>query len=169
MRVIGAVLLISICSLAGPAAAAGDDRAVTRVRSSDPSLMALIDRAAGQSATFQRLLASIERSHGIVYVELGTCTHGVRACLPMWMQTVGPNRFLRVVIDATKIGSDAEKMGLVGHELQHAVEGLSESGVIDSVGLYSFFTRFAPNDRGRFETTAALRAGDDVTRELRRH
>jgi hypothetical protein len=87
----------------------------------------------------------------------------------MWMKTVGPNRFLRVVIDASKISSDAEKMGLVGHELQHAVEALSESGVTDGVSLYNFFRRLAPTDNGRFETTAALHAGDDVQDELRRH
>jgi len=156
-------------SLAQPVVAGSDDPAIGRVRSSDASLAALIDRAAAHSPTFQRLLESVEHAHGIVYVEVGTCTHGVRACLQMWMKTVGPNRFLRVVIDASKISSDAEKMGLVGHELQHAVEALSESGVTDGVSLYNFFRRLAPTDNGRFETTAALHAGDDVQDELRRH
>ena|SRR5258706_6961586 len=152
--------IASVCGLAQPTAAAGDDPAIVRVRSSDPSLAALIDRAAGQSATFQRLVASIERAHGIVYVEAGTCSHGVRACLQMWMKTVRPNRFLRIVIDSSKIGSDAERMGLIGHELQHAVEALSEIGVTDGVSLYNFFSRLAPTDGGRFETMAALDAGD---------
>jgi hypothetical protein len=156
-------------SLAQPAVAGSDDPGIARVRSSDASLAALIDRAAAHSSTFQRLLKSVEHSNGIVYVEVGTCTHGVRACLQMWMKTVGPNRFLRVLIEASKIGSDAEKMGLVGHELQHAVEALSESGVTDGVSLYNFFRRFAPTDGSRFETTAALHAGDDVQNELQAH
>jgi len=160
-------LIASVFGLAQPTVARGDDPAIARVRSSDASLTALIDRAAGQSATFQRLLASIVRSNGIVYVEVGTCTHGVRACLQMWMKAVGPNRFLRVLIDTPKIGTDTEKMGLVGHELQHAVEALSESGVTDGVSLYNFFRRFAPTDGGRFETMAALDAGDRVKEELR--
>jgi hypothetical protein len=53
-------------------------------------------------------------------------------------------------------------MGLIGHELQHAVEALSESAVTDSVTLYNFFGRLAPAGDWRFETTAALHAGDDV-------
>jgi hypothetical protein len=165
-----AVLITCVgCGFAQPAfAASNGESAIARVRSSDPALAALIDRAAAHSATFQRLQASIERGHGIVYVEAGSCGHGVRACLKMWMETVAPNRFLRIALDARKIGSDAETMGLIGHELQHAVEALSESGVTDGVSLYNFFRRLAPTDNGRFETTAALHAGDDVEDELRR-
>jgi hypothetical protein len=162
-------LIASVCGLAQSAAAAGDDPPIARVRSSDASLAALIDRAAAHSATFQRLLASVERSNGIVYVEVGKCKHGVRACLQMWMQTVGPNRFLRVVIARQKGDSDVEVMGLIGHELQHAVEALSEAGVTDGVSLYNFFGRFAPTENSRFETTAALDAGDSIQEELRRH
>ena len=156
------------CGLAQPAAADIDAPALARVRSTDPSLAALIDRAAAGSVTFQGLLASIGRSNGIVYVDPGTCSHRVRGCLKMWMATVGPTRFLRIVIDTRNCTSDEDVMGLMGHELQHAVEALSESGVTDSVRLYNFFTRFAPTVGARFETTAALHAGDDVREELLR-
>jgi hypothetical protein len=159
-------LIASLCGLA-QSAAGNDDPPIARVRSTDASLAALIDRATEHSATFQRLQVSIERSHGIVYVEAGTCGHGVRACLLMWMKTVGPDRFLRITIDRLKNQSDAEVMGLIGHELQHAVEGLSESGVTDGVSLYNFFRRFAPTDNGRFETTDAIHTGDAVQQESR--
>jgi hypothetical protein len=163
-----AAFIASVCSVPQPASAGSDNPALDRVRSSDASLAALIDRAARQSATFQRLLASIERSNGIVYVEPGTCSPGVRACLKLWMRTAGLNRFLRIAIDTLKTESDLEVMGLIGHELQHAVEALSESGVTDGVSLYNFFSRFAPTPERRFETTAAIRAGDAVQEELRR-
>ena len=104
-----------------------------------------------------------------MYVEAGSCGHGVRAFLKMWMETVGPNRFLRIAIDRRKKEPDAEVMGLIGHELQHAVEALSESAVTDGVTLYNFFDRLAPAGNGRFETTAARHAGDDVENELRAH
>jgi hypothetical protein len=161
--------LIAIVGLAQTVAAAGNEPPIARVRSSDRLLALLIARAAGHSATFQRLIASIERSNGIVYVEAGTCSHGVRACLQMWMYTVGPNRFLRVSIDTRKTDSDLVVMGSMGHELQHAVEALSESSVTDGRSLYNFFRRFAPTDGNRFETIAAMHAGDDVLADLGRH
>ena len=57
--------------LAQPAAAAGDEPTIVRVRSTDPSLAALIDRAAMQSPTFQRLLATIQHTNGMVQIEPG--------------------------------------------------------------------------------------------------
>jgi hypothetical protein len=153
--------------LAQPAAAAGDEPTSAHVRSTDPSLAVLIDRAATQSATFQRLLATIQRTNGMVQVEPGVCGHSVRACLKMWMETAGPYRFLRVAIDRRKGDSDEQVMASIGHELQHALEALSEPGVTDWRGLYDFFGRLAPTNGGRFETLDALRAGDDVRKELR--
>ena len=50
--------------------------AISRVRSTDTSIAALIKRAATGSETFQRLLATIQRSNGIVYIEPGHCGHG---------------------------------------------------------------------------------------------
>jgi hypothetical protein len=168
--VVHALLIAGLsCGLAKRLEADDREPIITRVRSSVPALTALIERAAGHSATFQRLLTSIQGSNGIVYIETGTCSHGVVSCLRIWMKTAGPNRFLRVDIDVRKIQSDVEVMGAMGHELQHAVEALSESGVTDGASLYNFFHRFGMTDDGRFETTDAIHAGDNIREELRRH
>jgi hypothetical protein len=58
-------------------------------------------------------------------------------------------------------------MGSIGHELQHTVEALSEPATVNSVGLYNFFSRIAPTSINRFETTAAINAGEAVRAELR--
>jgi hypothetical protein len=155
------------CSLARPAAAARWPPAIRSVRSTDRAIAALIDRAAAQSLTFSRLLTLIEATNGVVYVEPGDCRHGVRACLKMWMEVSGPNRFLRVVVDGHSARSDVEVMASIGHELQHAIEALSEQALTNGVQLYSFFGRLAPTDNNRFETTAAINAGDAVRDELR--
>ena len=85
------------------------------------------------------------------------------------METVGPNRFLRITIDRRQSDADVEVMGSIGDELQHAVEALSEPGVIDSTSLYFFFRRQGPTrDEVRFETAAATQAGRDIRNELRR-
>jgi hypothetical protein len=137
-----------------------------RVRSSDRDLAGLIDQAARGSATFRRLITSIQASNGIVYVEPGRCGHGVRACLKMWMQVSGPNRFIRIVIDRSTSDRDVQVMGSLGHELQHAVEVLSEPAVTNGVTMYNFLRQTAPTDGNRFETTAAVNAGNAVIDEL---
>ena len=122
------------CSLTRPAPAA-DGPSLSRVRSSDPSLAALIDRAAQDSATFQTLLRTLEMSDGIVYVEPGECGHGVWACLKMWMNVSGPNRYVRILVNRRKAASDVDCMGGIGHELQHAIEALSQPGITNGVQL----------------------------------
>jgi hypothetical protein len=165
-----AALIVSLgCAVAQPAVAAADETAIFRVRSSDGAITALIDLAATRSLTFKRLLALIQASDGIVYVEPGDCGHGTRACLKGWMRASGSNRFLRVMVDRRKSDSEDDFTGSIGHELQHTVEALSEPATIDSVGLYNFFNRIAPTNSQRFETTAAIKAGDAVRIELRRN
>jgi hypothetical protein len=164
---IGAIFIaIAGIGRAQPVAAAGDEPTIARVRSTDPSLAALIDRAATQSATFQRLLVTIQRTNGMVQIEPGVCGHSVRACLKMWMEAAASYRFLRVAIDRRKGDSDVDVMASMGHELQHAVEALSESGITNGPRLYSFFQRFAPTEGDRFETTGAIHVGDAVRNEL---
>jgi hypothetical protein len=138
-----------------------------RVRSTDNALAGLIDQGARRSETFSRLLATIQASNGIVYVEAGKCGHGVRACLKIWMQVSGPNRFVRIVIDRPGRERDVDVMGSIGHELQHAIEVLGEPAVTDGVTMFSFLQRIASTDGYRFETTAAVNAGEAVKYELR--
>jgi hypothetical protein len=139
----------------------------SRVRSSDVLIVALIAQGARRSATLTRVLAAIEASNGIVYIEPGACSHGVRACLQMWMQVSGPNRYLRVLVDKRKADSDVELTGAIGHELQHVIEALSQPSVTDGVKLYNFFRRYAPTDNNRFETTPAINIGNAIRDEVR--
>jgi hypothetical protein len=146
---------------------AAQEASVPHVRSSDPRLAELIDQATRGSVTFRRLVDTVQASHGIVYVEPGMCGHGVRACLKMWMQVSGASRFVRIAITPSPRPCDVEVMGAIGHELQHAIEVLNEPGIRDGVTMFSYLERIAPNDQRRFETTAAINAGDRVYDELR--
>ena len=139
----------------------------SRVRSEDRVLAGFITRASLGSATFRHLLTTIESTNGIVYVEAGKCSHGgVRACLQMWMYAAGGNRFLRVRVDRQRADSDLDVMTSIGHELQHAIEALSDATVVDGTTLYSFFRRYAPTDDNRFETTAAVTIGNTIRDEI---
>ena len=160
------LIVVMGCSLAGPAVA-GDAPPISRVRSTDTSIAAHIDRAARGSETFQRLLKTIQRSNGIVYIERGNCRRGARACLKLSVTANGPDRFLRILVDRRKADSDEDFMGSIGHELQHAIEALSQPSIRNGAQLYNFFKREAPTDDNRFDTPTAINVGDAVRVELR--
>ena len=163
---VGVAQLLGVYDLAAQASA-DDASRKSRVRSEDRWLAGLITRASLGSATFRGLLTTIESTNGIVFVEVGKCSHGgVRACLLMWMHAAGGNRFLRVRVDRQREGSDLDVMASLGHELQHAIEGLSDVTVVDGTRLYNFFRRYAPTDSNRFETTAAVTIGNTIRDEI---
>jgi len=140
---------------------------LVRVRSHSPEVAALIGRASESSAMFRRLTTTIDGTDGLIYVDYGTCGHGVRACLVLAVQVAGPFRVLHIKIDARR--TDCHLMASIGHELQHAIEVLSNPHITDGVSAYSFYERIAPgstSDRLWFETKAAQRTGDEVRREV---
>jgi hypothetical protein len=137
-----------------------------RVRSDSPAIAAAIREATERSATFRRLVDTIDTTNGLVYVDEGVCGHSVRACLVLSVTVAGPFRLLRILIDTRK-RTDQELMGSIGHELQHAVEVLSDPNVTDFHRVYSFYQREGPTGRDRFETEAALQAGLNVLAEAR--
>jgi hypothetical protein len=139
---------------------------VPRVRSQDPSITKLLEQAMTHSPTFKRLVANVEASNGIVYVQSGPCRRRVVACLPIWMTSSGGNRFVRILVDRERIDSDRQLLGAIGHELKHAIEVLSDRFVTNSVKMYLFYRRYAPTAGERFETLEAARAGMAVEREL---
>jgi hypothetical protein len=140
---------------------------IARVRSHSEEVTQVIRRASDASATFRRLIATIDDTNGLIYVDDGKCGHGVSSCLLLSVQVAGPFRVLRIKVDARRV--DCNLMAQIGHELQHAIEILSDSHVTDGVGAYFLLERIAPtgpiSDRGTFETAAATRAGLDVRRE----
>jgi hypothetical protein len=141
---------------------------ITRVRSDEAAVRVLIHETAQRSPTFWQIIEAIERTNGVVYVARGRCGHGVRACLIPTVVVAGPNRLLHIVIDDRK--SDADAMASLGHELRHAQEVLDDPTVTSGQALYSFYDRHASTRFGnRFETKAAVAAGDAVRAEVRNH
>jgi hypothetical protein len=72
---------------------------------------------------------------------------------------------LRVLVNPHR-APDADFLGSIGHELQHAVEALSEPANVSGLQLYNFFSRTGFATNTRFETLEAIHAGDAVRREL---
>lgn len=137
----------------------GDD-AAPRVRSTHAYIRAMIDEAAQRSATFRRLLAAIDKTDGIVYVEQGECGHRVRACLTMSVTATPEYRFLRVLVDARQ--PDWDVMSSIGHELQHALEVLENETLKTTESIFLYYAREGVTMGESFETAAAVRMGDAV-------
>ena len=137
-----------------------------RVRTSSPTISALIQQAAARSTMFHGVIAEIGNTDGIVYVEPGKCPHGVRACLLMEMAISGSNRLLYVLVDTKR--ADTELMAAIAHELRHAVEVLSNRSLKTGTAMYFFYRLTGTSlGRGAFETTAAVETGQAVRKQLR--
>jgi hypothetical protein len=162
IEVVAVVVLVGIPQ----ATSAGARAKIPRVRPNDnPAIARLLDEGTTRSATFRRLVETIDATDGLVYVQEGRCGHNVRACLALSVQVAGPNRILRIVVDTRR--DHDELIAAIGHELQHAVEVLSDPHVRNDPTIYFFFDRIGPTARERFETRAAIRAGTAVLAELR--
>lgn len=164
---ISVTLAMAVAGSARVADATGapDPATRSRVRTNAPALTALVQRAAERSTTFRDLVAAINASDGIVYVEEGDCGRGVRACL-VTVTAAGPCRILRIKVD-TGI-ADWDLMGSIGHELRHALEVLGDPTVTTNAAMYFFYERKGRRRGSVFETNAAISAGDSVRREVRR-
>ena len=139
----------------------------SRVRSSSPALVAAITTATEQSPTFRALIDAINATDGIVYLENGSCGHGVRACLAA-VTPAGANRVLRIRVG--KYSSLLSLMTAIGHELRHAIEVLSNRDIRSTQAMQQFYLRQGSRGSGgAIETYAAKVAGDSVCAELRDH
>jgi hypothetical protein len=141
------------------------DPSTPRVRSSHPYVRAMIDEARVRSATFRKLIETIEATDGIVYIEEGDCGHGLRACLPPVVTTAAGFRFLRVIVDARR--ADWQVMSDIGHELQHALEILNDPTARTDTRLFFLAMEgsYGLRDHVR-ETRDAVKTGDLVRKEV---
>jgi hypothetical protein len=137
---------------------------IPRVRSESPPIVAAVALGAERSTAFRRLMEAIGATDGLVYVEHGECGRGVLACLHLSVVVSGPHRILRIVV-SPRIARGCELTGSIGHELQHALEALSNPRVRSGAELFSFFHRIGPTESGTFETRAAVRMGLLVAKE----
>jgi hypothetical protein len=162
--------MVTVLVLALSLAAAAHDSAwpiASPLRSSSAQIIALLVDGVRDSATLKRLIDTLETTDGIVYVESGRCRRGVdklRACLTNEIVAAGAHRYLRILVNVDK--ERADLTGSIGHELQHAVEVLSDRSVTSTASLLAFYRGDGRNGARSFETAAAVDAGLSVAREI---
>ncbi|MEO5897403.1 MAG: hypothetical protein ABIS06_17065 [Vicinamibacterales bacterium] len=136
------------------------------VRGATPAITALITRGIKRSPTFAALVAALNQTDVIVYIErTRSLPSGVDGQLA-FSGAAGPLRYLRaqVIIDL----EDDAMLAIAGHELQHALEVAAYPEVRDMASLGSLYERIGigMSRKGRFDTAAAQQAGRKVRSEL---
>jgi hypothetical protein len=136
------------------------------VRATHPRIKSLLVDGFSRSPTFASLLAALNRTDVIVYIEpalgLPKDMMGRLSLVPV----PGKNRYLRVQIRADLPPRDA--IALIAHEMQHALEIAEASDVRDPGGMVKLYERIGHPTVGdhSYDTIAAQDTGRRVKREL---
>jgi len=150
------VLLISTPAFADPEP--------SRVRCLDPESVRLLDSVREQSSTVRRMLERLETSDMITYIRIAPAFGRLRATTRI-IGHVPEARF--VLISITSLAADVDRVLLLGHELQHAVELADAPWVHDDRGMVEMYERIGWRELSNaFETPAAVEAGRKVREEV---
>jgi hypothetical protein len=133
----------------------------SHVRAATPAVQMLLTDAIAQSAVVNDLIRRLTQSDTIVYVELTGSPEIPIARTKLVAATAG-GRFVRIALNM--LLSRWDRLPLLAHELQHAVEIAEAADVRDDVGVRRHFGRVGfANGTDHYETQAAR----DVERRVR--
>jgi len=160
---VGTILVLAL------ALAQGSDRSQSHVRSSEPRIVALVEKGMAQSETFRRLVAALDASDVVVYVDRKQSRPALGGYLPHDIVNAGNRRYLHVSVDIR--GAEVRLVALLAHELQHAVEVAQAPEVRDPKRLAELFMRlalpFGCGETDCSETQAAKEVEWAVTVEMK--
>jgi len=142
---------------------AGSPSVTPHVRAVSRVVQSLLDEAAGLPTT-AALLQRLDASDQFVYVEFTNSPVIPSARTTLVTATSGV-RFLRVAINAHVVPGD--RLPLLAHELQHAVELADAPDVRDDDGVRLLYRRLGhASGVDQFETASAIVAERQVRREM---
>jgi hypothetical protein len=137
-----------------------------RVRSTDRRIQALIAEGVRRSHTFSQLLAALDRTDVIVYVEQIRKLPPTIAGRLLLVSVSHGQRYLRIQLGTG--GTTVDAISTLAHELQHALEIGAVPDVRDQDALARLYQRIgeAGVGAGTYDTRAARDAGRLVRLEL---
>ncbi len=140
------------------------------VRASEPKILALIDAGLSRSATFRGLVATLDESDVIVYIEPKLTRQALGGYLAHNIVARGGYRYLRIAIEMQ--GARRSLVSLLAHELQHAVEVAHAPEARDAESLQRTFgllaAKFGCSNTECYETQAAKDVEHIVSEEFQR-
>lgn len=143
-----------------------------QVRSADHRINGAVEQGLRDSATFRALVDRINASDVVVYLaaDVNGLPTGVDGRLT-FLSAAGGFRY--VVVHVNSRLSTPRLVALIGHELQHAREIADTVAIIDALSMareyaagLGYRNLLVTNDRRTFDSRAAIRAGEQVLREV---
>jgi len=142
--------------------------ALDHIRSEERWIRNAIQRGITRSPTFRRLVTTLNQSDLIVYIVHRTIARDHLGAYTVHDVMVrGDYRYVRIVI--ARQAGDVLTLGVIAHELQHAIEIAEAPDVGRTTAVKEFFARINGGDclAGQcYETTAALDVQKIVMNEL---
>ena len=158
------MLTIMMLSLALTA----QDSPERHVRATEPKILKLIDAGLSHSETFRRLVATLNESDVIVYIEPKLTRQALGGYMVHNVVAQGNYRYLHIAVQTQ--GSERRLVSLLAHELQHAVEVAQTPDARDAESLERTFARlavkFGCGGTTCYETQAAKDVEYAVSEEL---
>jgi len=141
------------------------DAPTRHIRTTDTALRHMLRRGFRGSPTFASLVARLQRSDVIVYVESVPRLPGALDGRLMMLPRAHDHRYVRIQIALR--GSPEDGIAVLGHELRHAVEVAEAVGVSDTDGLAKLYQRIGLRGGEHvYDTVAAQETGRTIRREL---
>lgn len=137
------------------------------VRATSREIQRLLARGVTRSRTFADLVAALDVSDVIVYVEINrNLPPSIAGRMLFATASQDGPRYLRVQIDDR--APDDVKVAAIGHELRHALEVAAAAEVRTEQGLARFYERVGVRGplSGSYDTAAAQTTGRRVLFEL---
>ncbi len=162
MRPIVSFVACGVCALV---CAGLEARPVPHIRSAERHLVELLGRGCQRSATFARLVARIEQSDVLVYVESGRDVPDSMVAYLRWVGAGAVHRYVRVKVKTP--ARDEVILSLLAHELQHAAEVADAPDVRSEAALEALYRRIGDDSGAGWDSAAARAIGPIVRAELR--
>ncbi len=137
-----------------------------RVRTTDKLLLRLMEEGLRRSVTFGDLVAAVNATDVIVYIQRVDKLPPTIAGQLMIVPVPNQQRYLRIQVLARL--SPFDTIALIGHELRHALEVAAAPDVRDQTGLTELYKRIgtAGGQVHSYDTRAAQTSGRRVRVEL---
>ena len=160
-------LLVATPSLSMAAEPIAENPRRPPIRSTDRRLRSLLEEGLRTSPTLRALVARLHASDVVVYLQCDG--PGAPDGRLTFLSAVGGYRY--VVVRMSRF-SRLQQIAMMAHELQHAVEIAETPAIVDGASLVREYKRIgyvntlSPLPGVAFDTRAAVRAGEQVMKEL---